>query len=84
MAAATTVPAASAATPAAAAPAEAVALYEYVTLLTSFPGTEANDLSVQAGDHIYLLESVSDDWWRARTLDGTRTGIVPSTYVNAL
>ncbi|WFC96076.1 hypothetical protein MBRA1_002732 [Malassezia brasiliensis] len=51
---------------------EAVALY-------TFAGTEPGDLHVDEGEHIYLLEAVSDDWWRAQSLDGARTGIVPTT-----
>ena len=50
----------------------------------SFAGTEPGDLHVDEGEHIYLLEAVSDDWWRAQSLDGARTGIVPTTYVQQL
>ncbi|WFD43891.1 hypothetical protein MPSI1_002556 [Malassezia psittaci] len=56
---------------------EAVALY-------TFPGTEPGDLPVQEGEKLYLLEAISDDWWRAQSLDGSQTGIVPSSYVQKL
>ncbi|WFC99727.1 hypothetical protein MYAM1_002472 [Malassezia yamatoensis] len=56
---------------------EAVALY-------TFAGTEPGDLPVKEGEHVYLLEAISDDWWRAQSLDGSQTGIVPSSYVQKL
>ena len=47
-----------------------------------FQGSEANDLPVQQGEQIELLEAISDDWWRARSTDGSqREGIVPANYI---
>ncbi|WFD23728.1 hypothetical protein MEQU1_002422 [Malassezia equina] len=53
---------------------EAVALYP-------FAGSQAGDLYVDQGETITLLEQVTPDWFRARSADGTRVGIVPANYI---
>ena len=50
----------------------------------SFGGGEDGDLSVHEGEQIEILETISNDWFRARSLDGLRTGIVPATYIQQL
>jgi len=47
-------------------------------------GTDQDDLVAKEGEHVYLTESISDDWWRAMSHDQTRQGIIPSTYVRQL
>lgn len=47
-------------------------------------GTDADDLQATEGEHIYLTEKISDDWWRAMSQDQSRTGIIPTTYVRQL
>ena len=56
--------------------------YTRVYLLTRFEGSDSGDLSVTAGEQIELLESISADWWRGQSLDGTRQGIVPANYIS--
>ncbi|WFD20083.1 hypothetical protein MCAP1_002327 [Malassezia caprae] len=53
---------------------EAVALYP-------FTGSQVGDLTVEQGERITLLEQVTPDWFRARSADGTREGIVPANYI---
>lgn len=61
---------------------EAVALYPYVQAThTRFTGSQAGDLHVDQGETITLLEQVTPDWFRARSADGTRVGIVPANYI---
>lgn len=56
------------------------ALYDYV------PQSE-NELALQEGDLIYVLEkSTEDDWWRAKKRaradeDEEPTGLIPNNYV---
>lgn len=49
--------------------------------LWAFPGTEAGDLSFQAGDKLEVLEKVKDDWWKGRIVGREATGLFPSSYV---
>lgn len=61
---------------------EAVALYPYVGAThIRFTGSQVGDLAVEQGERITLLEQVSPDWFRARSADGTREGIVPANYL---
>ncbi|WFD27388.1 hypothetical protein MNAN1_002384 [Malassezia nana] len=61
---------------------EAVALYPYVCAVNHrFVGTQSGDLSMVQDERITLLEQVTPDWFRARSADGTREGIVPANYV---
>ncbi|SHO78572.1 Similar to S.cerevisiae protein LSB1 (Negative regulator of actin nucleation-promoting factor activity) [Malassezia sympodialis ATCC 42132] len=53
---------------------EAVALYP-------FAGSQVGDLAVEQGERITLLEEVTSDWFRARSADGMREGIVPANYI---
>lgn len=54
----------------------AEALYDY-------EGTDAEDLRLQQGEKVALVQKVSEDWWRGRAADG-REGIFPTTYVRQL
>ncbi len=49
-----------------------------------YPKSEAEDLELAKGERLVLIEKISDDWWRGRTMDGHREGIVPATYVKVL
>lgn len=61
---------------------EAVALYPYVRAVNHrFVGTQSGDLTVEQDERIMLLEQVTPEWFRARSADGTREGIVPANYV---
>lgn len=61
---------------------EAVALYPYVSATyTRFAGSQVGDLAVEQGERITLLEEVTSDWFRARSADGMREGIVPANYI---
>ncbi|WFD35262.1 hypothetical protein MCUN1_002113 [Malassezia cuniculi] len=74
-----TVPAAD---PVAAAPQEQSENRTFAVALYNFGGGDPGDLTVEAGEKIELLESISADWWRAQSLDGSRQGIVPTNYVS--
>ncbi|KAH8147986.1 uncharacterized protein LAJ45_08088 [Morchella importuna] len=48
----------------------------------AFNGTEAGDLSFEAGAKLEVLEKVKDDWWKGRVVGGDGTaGLFPSAYV---
>lgn len=49
--------------------------------LWAFQGTEAGDLSFQAGDKLEVLDKVKDDWWKGRVAGRDATGLFPSSYV---
>eukprot|EP00055_Hartaetosiga_balthica_P015570 m.92800 g.92800 ORF g.92800 m.92800 type:complete len:676 (+) comp8901_c0_seq3:109-2136(+) len=52
------------------------ALYDYVA-------TEADELTISAGEILTLLDSSDDDWWTTRNANGQQ-GVVPQTYVELL
>lgn len=58
--------------------ASATVLYDYAD------GSDPDDLVAKQGETVYLTEKISDDWWRAKSQDGDRTGIIPSSYVRVL
>ena len=59
-----------------------MALYPYVSATyTRFAGSQVGDLAVEQGERITLLEEVTSDWFRARSADGMREGIVPANYI---
>ncbi|SPO31400.1 uncharacterized protein UTRI_06530 [Ustilago trichophora] len=47
-------------------------------------GSDPDDLQAVEGEHIYLTEKISDDWWRGMSTDQSRQGIIPTTYVRQL
>lgn len=48
----------------------------------AFNGTEAGDLTFEAGAKLEVLEKVKDDWWKGRVVGGDgSTGLFPSAYV---
>lgn len=49
-----------------------------------YEGTDSDDFTCSEGERFYLVERVSDDWWKAKSLGGGREGLVPSNYVQAL
>lgn len=46
-------------------------------------GSDPDDLTAREGESIYLVEHISDDWWRATSHDSARHGIIPASYVRA-
>ncbi|KDN52090.1 hypothetical protein K437DRAFT_254648 [Tilletiaria anomala UBC 951] len=57
----------------------------YAEAIYAYPKNEADDLELAKGERLVLLERISDDWWRGRSMDGKRReGIVPSAYVQEL
>lgn len=46
-------------------------------------GSDPDDLTAREGETIYLVEHISDDWWRATSHDSSRHGIIPASYVRA-
>ncbi|KAI5851772.1 hypothetical protein BZA05DRAFT_473926 [Tricharina praecox] len=47
----------------------------------AFNGSEAGDLSFQAGETIEVIEKIKDDWWRGRVMGQIEIGLFPSSYV---
>ena len=74
---------------AAAAQPTVVALYDYDATVSVCPellcpadvelSQDADDLPLQAGQTVVLLEKVSDDWWKGEA-NGAQ-GIFPASYV---
>lgn len=53
--------------------------------LYDFDGPEGQDyLSFKMGDNITILVKESDDWWKAKSEDGSRVGLVPANYLEEL
>ena len=48
----------------------------------SYDATSPDDLSFAEGDHIRLLEKVSDEWYRGECKG--QTGMFPSNFVNVI
>lgn len=44
---------------------------------------EANELSMQEGDAIYLLSRIDDDWWLVKNAAGL-FGLVPASYLESM
>ena len=53
---------------------------EWCIALYDFIADGDDELSVQEGDHLILLEKDSDEWWKVRDSAG-REGVVPASYV---
>jgi len=45
-----------------------------------YPGPDG-DLSQRKGDIITVIEKYQDGWWLAKSPCGTRTGLIPSTFL---
>lgn len=54
----------------------AIAEYDYAA-------TEADDLPLQEGEAVIILEHVSSDWYRCRSSRTGREGLVPSNYLRS-
>ncbi|KAJ9104438.1 hypothetical protein QFC21_001933 [Naganishia friedmannii] len=51
------------------------------TVKYSFTGEDAREVTVMAGERIYVVEEAEgEDWWFVRTQDG-REGVVPAAYI---
>lgn len=51
----------------------AVALYD-------FEGTGPDELSVQEGDRLHVIEKEGEEWWKCRNVQGSE-GVVPASYL---
>jgi len=54
---------------------------QVATALYDYAATQPDELSIRAGDKIEILEKIDANWWKGRI--GTRTGLVPATYLQA-
>lgn len=52
----------------------------WATVLYDFTADGDDELSVQEGDRLIVLERDSDDWWKVRDSLG-HEGVVPASYV---
>ncbi|GAA5894319.1 hypothetical protein JCM6882_007629 [Rhodosporidiobolus microsporus] len=56
-----------------------------VRALFDFQGQTAEELQLQRGEEVRVLEEVSGEWWRGESMDGRgRVGIFPVNYVEPL
>ncbi|XP_053553900.1 SH3 and cysteine-rich domain-containing protein 2 [Bombina bombina] len=53
-------------------------MYCYVALYKFLP-QELNDLSLQSGDRVIVMDDSSEDWWKGKC--GDRTGFFPANFV---
>ncbi|EJD00905.1 uncharacterized protein FOMMEDRAFT_141675 [Fomitiporia mediterranea MF3/22] len=54
--------------------------HEWVTVLYDFNADGEDELSVQEGDRLIVLEKDGDEWWKVRDALG-HEGVVPASYV---
>ncbi|XP_028930367.1 SH3 and cysteine-rich domain-containing protein 2 [Ornithorhynchus anatinus] len=57
---------------------EGVPMYSYVALYKFLP-QEHNDLALQPGDRILLVDDSNEDWWKGKI--GDRVGFFPANFV---
>jgi actin cytoskeleton-regulatory complex protein SLA1 len=48
-------------------------------VLYDFDGEGDDELSVNEGDRVIVLDNADDDWWKVRK--GGEEGVLPATYV---
>ncbi|KAG9510892.1 SH3 and cysteine-rich domain-containing protein [Fragariocoptes setiger] len=53
-------------------------------VLYDFRSRRADELDLKAGQLTTVIDTSDRDWWKGRSLDGSRTGFFPSTYVTKL
>ncbi|XP_068119446.1 SH3 and cysteine-rich domain-containing protein 2 [Hyperolius riggenbachi] len=53
-------------------------MYSYVALYKFFP-QEINDLPLQPGDRVMVMDDSNEDWWKGKCCD--RTGFFPANFV---
>lgn len=51
-------------------------------VLHDFPAEQVDDLSLTAGEIVYLLEKIDTDWYRGKC--GNQTGVFPANYVKVI
>uniref|UniRef100_A0A8C5I6A5 SH3 and cysteine-rich domain-containing protein 3 n=1 Tax=Gouania willdenowi TaxID=441366 RepID=A0A8C5I6A5_GOUWI len=51
----------------------------YYLALYRFKATEKDDLDVQAGDRITVIDDSNEEWWRGKS--GERSGFIPASYI---
>ncbi|KAI0699829.1 hypothetical protein BC835DRAFT_505457 [Cytidiella melzeri] len=61
---------------------EAVEQGEWAEALYDYSSEDPGDLQLQEGQHVYVVERTSDDWWTAVVDD--RRGLIPASYVKML
>ncbi|KAM7167880.1 SH3 domain-containing protein 19 isoform 4-T6 [Macrochelys suwanniensis] len=54
----------------------------HAIVLHDFPAEHADDLDLQSGDTVYLLEKIDNEWYRGKL--GNRTGIFPANFVKVI
>lgn len=55
---------------------------EPAVVLYDFQGTGADELSVQEGEQLWILEKEGAEWWKCRNGEGLE-GVVPASYLEA-
>lgn len=53
---------------------------EPVVALYDFQGSSPDELSVQEGEQLYVVEKEGDEWWKCRNEEG-HEGVVPASYL---
>ncbi|EGN93071.1 hypothetical protein SERLA73DRAFT_127012 [Serpula lacrymans var. lacrymans S7.3] len=57
-------------------------VYNAAIALYDFEGTGSDELSVQEGEHLHVLEKGGDEWWKCRNTHGEE-GVVPASYLES-
>lgn len=55
---------------------------ELAAALYDFEGTGPDELSVQEGEQLYIIEKEGEEWWKCRNASGSE-GVVPASYLEA-
>ena len=53
---------------------------EHAVALYDFEGSGTDELSVQEGERLHILEKEGDEWWKCRNAQGDE-GVVPASYL---
>ncbi|KAG6332940.1 hypothetical protein ID866_6146 [Astraeus odoratus] len=53
---------------------------EFAIALYAFESTGPDELPVQEGEQLWIVEKEGEDWWKCRNKDG-REGVVPASYL---
>lgn len=53
---------------------------EFATALYDFEGTGPDELSVQEGERLCIIEKEGEEWWKCRNAHGDE-GVVPASYL---
>lgn len=55
---------------------------ELATALYNFESTGPDELSVQEGEQLHIVEKDGEEWWKCRNVHGNE-GVMPATYLEA-